>query len=377
LQFLTAFRRALDKLTADAASNVAMERERDVRDLTFLLEAAQSVSETLDRERILAAAVRRVQQGVSRPGANKSAHASFHAVAGEEATISTVVDEPADREHALGFSYATDRNQAARGAIRSGRAAIVRPDHMTGPLLDLAMRLDWEALVMAPVFSSGQLVGLLAAANRDSAVVEKRQLRMLEVLAGMTGMALANAEDFEHERSETRRLSDVATAERLLESDESHPALDAGTGLLRRELGLLALRRDVARAHRTLLGRHCLAVIAIRSVDGARPAAVLAAVAAALRGRLREEDLIFLNSDTEIVCSLSDVDVETAWPIFNDIRTDLLRKLGGAPFSIGLTGLRQEQSAEEAVAAARSAVAPVPVNSTRPRSARPQGAVRH
>jgi hypothetical protein len=153
--------------------------------------------------------------------------------------------------------------------------------------------------------------------------------------------------------------------------------LDAGTGLLRRELGLLALRRDVARAHRTLLGRHCLAVIAIRSVDGARPAAVLAAVAAALRGRLREEDLIFLNSDTEIVCSLSDVDVETAWPIFNDIRTDLLRKLGGAPFSIGLTGLRQEQSAEEAVAAARSAVAPVPVNSTRPRSARSQVAVRH
>jgi GGDEF domain-containing protein len=297
-------------------------------------------------------------------------------VAGEEATISTVVDEPADREHALGFSYATDRNQAARGAIRSGRAAIVRPDHMTGPLLDLATRLDWRALVMAPVFSSGQLVGLLAAANRDSALVEKRQLRMLEVLAGMTGMALANAEDFEQERSETRRLSDVATAERLLESDESHPAVDAVTGLLRRELGLLALRRDVARAHRTLLGRHCLAVIAVRTVEGTRPTAVLAAVAAALRRRLREEDLIFLNSDTEIVCSLSDVDVETAWPIFNDIRTNLERRLGSAPFSIGLTGLRQEQTAEEAVTAARSAVAPVPVPSTRPRAAR-QGAVRH
>jgi hypothetical protein len=371
-----ALRRALDKVTANAESNAAKERAREVHDLTFLLEAAQSVSETLDRDRILTAAVRRVQQGVSRPGAQKSAHASFHAIAGEEATISTVVDEPADREHALGFSYRTERNQAARGAIRSGKATIVRPDHMTGPLLELARRLDWQALVMAPVFTSGQLIGLLAASNRDSAVVEQRQLRMLEVLAGMTGMALANAEDFEHERSETRRLSDVATTERVLETDESHPAVDNATGLLRRELGLLALRRDVARAHRTLLGRHCLAVIAIRAVEGVSPPALLSAIAAALRGRLREEDLIFLNTDNEIVCSLSDVDVETAWPVFNDVRTDLERKLGGAPFTIGLTALRQEQTAEEAVAAARSAVAPLTVTPPRARPSRQQGAVR-
>ena len=367
----------------------ATENDARVHELTFLLEAAQVLGETLERDRILTLAVRAVDQGISRPGRSRSSHASFHAVYGDEATITVAVDEPAAREQALGFTYPVKRNQAARAGLRSGRAAFVRPDHMTGSLLELAERLEWQVLAMAPVFASGSLIGFLAATARDTGSVDRGQLRMLEVLAQMTGLALGNAEDLEHERAEAERFRDAATPQitnqfldqlramveplrgsapaservqtidRLLAGLESRTALDTETGLLRRDVGLLALKRDVARAHRTLLGRHCIAYLTLKPLDKEKTAGLLNAVAAALRQRLRQEDLVFLDTDTDIVCSLSDMDVEMAWPIFNEVRSQLENQFGATPFSIGLTTLRNDQTAEDAVKAARSAVAPV------------------
>jgi hypothetical protein len=252
----------------------------------------------------------------------------------------------------------------------------------------VAVRLDWQVLLMCPVYASGNLVGFLAATARDTATVDRGQQRMLEVLARMTSLALGNAEDLEHERAEVVRFREAGTPQltkqfamqlremldrlrnssadqavegihRLLDTVETQTAIETDTGLLRREVGMLALKRDVARAHRTLLGRHCIAYLSLKAQDEERSTDLLRSVADTLRDRLRPEDLVFLDTEKDIVCSLSDMDVETAWPIFNDVRSELDHQFGSTPFTIGLTMLRNDQTAEQAVKAAKSAVAPV------------------
>jgi hypothetical protein len=372
-----------------------------------LLEVAESLCATLEKATVLSAAVRAVADGVSRPGSGRPAHAAFHALTGQDLVITVAVDEPAGQQRALGFTYAPDRNQAARPALRTGRAALVRPDHMTGPFLEMAEQLAWRALIMAPVYVAGSPVGLLAATTRDTGVVDRHQLQMLEVLARITGLALGNAEDLERERDDAERWRDLsasgipsqvsaeltkalapirtflsqgngggdrsraeslAAVESLFHSIESQAALDARTRLLRRDVGLLSLQRDVARAHRSLLGRHCLAYLAIKPFKTHGLDDLLPLIADSLRARLREEDLVFLDKEDGIVCSLADMDVRTAWPIFDEIRSELAERLGEPPFNIGLASLRDGDSAAQLLRSARAAVAPDPNNAKRPRA---------
>ncbi len=145
--------------------------QRRLDGLNLLLETAESIAGTRDREVILNTAVWAAARGVSRSGSNRSAHAAFHEVLGEQIKIALVADEQPEREIATGFEYPVDRNQAARAAIRTGRPALVRPDHLSGPLRELADRLGWQVLLMAPVYSAGSLHGLLAASARDGPAV--------------------------------------------------------------------------------------------------------------------------------------------------------------------------------------------------------------
>jgi GGDEF domain-containing protein len=374
-----------------ARSNAANERRLD--GLTFLLETAESLASTPDRDVILATAVRAAARGVSGSGNNRSAHAAFHEVIGERIKITVVADEPSEREIASGFEYPIARNQAARAAIRTGRPALVRPDHLTGPLRDLADRLDWPVLIMAPVYCGGSLHGLLAASARDGPAVDQLQQYMLGSLARLTSLTLNSAAD-KHElvsaaarnrageitslgllpsvvdelraavkpikqrifelgdsKNGSRHASeDVAHAfdklDDLITTLASRTAIDVTTGLFSRHFGLAALERDVMRARRTLLGRHCVAVLRLASPESANATELIRLVADRLRSRLRREDLIFRNSEDELVCSFADMDKTDAWPILDRIKTELASEIGYTPFGIGLTSLSPDQPAD-------------------------------
>src|SRR5438309_2097933 len=116
-------------------------------------------------------------------------------VIGERIKITVVADEPPEKEIASGFEYPIARNQAARAAIRTGRPALVRPDHLAGPLRDLADRLGWPVLIMAPVYCGGSLHGLLAASARDGPAVDQLQQNLLGSLARLTSSSLNSAAD--------------------------------------------------------------------------------------------------------------------------------------------------------------------------------------
>jgi len=374
-----------------ARRNAANEQRLD--GLTLLLETAESLARTPDRDVILKTAVSAAARVVSKSGNNRSAHAAFHEVIGERIKITVVADEPPEREIASGFEYPIARNQAARAAIRTGRPALVRPDHLTGPLRELADRLGWPVLIMAPVYSAGSLHGFLAASAHDGPAVDQLQQYLLGALARLTSSSLNSAADKHDLLSAVARnrageiaalgllpsvvdelrevvkpikqrilevgdskngsnhaSEDVAHAfgklDDLIATLASRTAIDVTTGLLSRHFGLAALERDVLRARRTLLGRHCVAVLRVASPESGNGTELIRLVADRLRSGLRREDLIFRNAEDELVCSFADMDRTDVWPILNRIKTELASELGYMPFGIGLTSLSPDQPAD-------------------------------
>src|SRR5207302_5838933 len=103
--------------------------------------------------------------------------------------------------------YPLAANQAATGALRSGRAALVRPDHLGGELLDMALREGVLVFAMAPVRSGNRTFGFLAASAKDRSYFDRDELRRLEILAHMTGLAIGNAEHLRREQAHSERTA--------------------------------------------------------------------------------------------------------------------------------------------------------------------------
>lgn len=187
-----------------SATSVALERDRRVRDLAFLLRAAETLASTLDTHVILDLAVQLTAEGVSRPGAGRPARAAYHRLKGQDLRVEAVQDDA--RYVDVGFEYPLARDQGALGAIQSGRASIVRPDHMAGALAEQVTSRHLQVLALAPVRSGGELHGFLVASARDGLGLDRRELSLLEVLARMTGLALSNAQHMQIQRQHAERM---------------------------------------------------------------------------------------------------------------------------------------------------------------------------
>ncbi|HKC20507.1 MAG TPA: diguanylate cyclase [Candidatus Dormibacteraeota bacterium] len=364
-------------------------QERHIKGLGLLLEAVESLTAASGREEILNIAVRASARGISRSGDGRGAHAAFHSVVAEQINISVVTDDPVERETVVGFEYPIANNQAARGAIRTGRPAFVRPDHMSGPLRELAESLGWQVLIVAPVYSGGSVQGLLAATARDGPSVDSLQQYMLGTLARLTSLSLESSARIdqlaaaEKPKAETadplflpaivnelrdavkpiktqildlrasknrgnEQGDDVAYTfdklDDLISALASRTAIDSTTGVLSRELGLAALERDVLRARRSQASRHCVAVLHVATSDAPNGTELIRLVADRLRAGLRREDLIFRYAEDEFVCSLADMDSAEAQPVLSRIQAELAREIGYTPFAIGLTTTGLEQT---------------------------------
>ena len=205
---ITVVMAALSHLSAASlsSSRLALEQERQVRELTFLLEAAQALAGSLDSEVIIATAVEATAERVSRGGHRKLAGAAFHELEGDRVRV-TVVREGGGGGTDVGLVYPLSTNQAALGAMRSGGAALVRPDHLSGELLQVAQRQGILVFALAPVRSGSQLFGFLTATAKDRAYFDRDELRRLEIIAHMTGLAIGNAEHLRREQAHSERTA--------------------------------------------------------------------------------------------------------------------------------------------------------------------------
>jgi signal transduction histidine kinase len=187
-----------------SATSAAIDRDRRVRELAFLLRAAETLGSSLDARVVLNLAVQLTAEGVSRPGNGRPARAAYHRLQGQDLLVEAVEDDPEDA--GVGFEYPLARDQGALGALRSGRASIVRPDHMTGALAEHVVSRHLRVLALAPVRAGDQVHGFLVASARDGLSLDRHELSLLEVLARMTGLALSNAQHMQIQRQHAERM---------------------------------------------------------------------------------------------------------------------------------------------------------------------------
>ena len=126
--------------------------------------------------------------------------------------------------------------------------------------------------------------------------------------------------------------------------------LDDLTGCYRLGLGRAMLQREIDRSRRSG-GRLALAYC---DVDGLKRVndeqghaagdALLKGVSEAIRSRLRSYDAVIRVGGDEFVCVLSEVDLEQASRIFNDIHDILAKEQHGASVSVGLATLHDDDS---------------------------------
>lgn len=185
---------------ADATSALAAERAR-VRELSLLHDAAQALSWSTDREAVLNAAVRQTAGLLG----SETVRALIIEGRGNEASVTA--EFPPQRTHSSvgtrvdlaahpSFVAARARNSAVSWGIQNSEE-------------DLSLcGLQGGTGVCAPILSGGRWMGLLAAWSRSKAAVKGSDLRTLEGISALTGLALAHADGY-------LRLQNLASSDHL------------------------------------------------------------------------------------------------------------------------------------------------------------------
>jgi diguanylate cyclase (GGDEF)-like protein len=137
--------------------------------------------------------------------------------------------------------------------------------------------------------------------------------------------------------------------------------LDDLTGLYRREMGALALTKEIERARRAD-GRFVVAFIDVDGLKGvndrdghAAGDHVLRTLAAAIRSNLRSFDPIVRYGGDEFVCGLGGIDPESVDRRFRAIDRSL-REAVGVGISVGLASLARGDTVDKLIARADAAL---------------------
>jgi signal transduction histidine kinase len=194
------------------------EQERRLAELTFLLDTAERLAGTLDENQILENVVGAAARAVSRGPHDGRARAAYHELRGDAMVIKVESNEAST----IGYEYLLSNHPAAATAIRTGQASVARPEDMTGPLVELVEKLQLQVVLCAPVRVGERVAGLLTAAHTDSPDVERQELRLLDVLARLTGLAIGNAEHLRKEKEHTERIQSLEKAKSHLLNVASH-----------------------------------------------------------------------------------------------------------------------------------------------------------
>lgn len=138
--------------------------------------------------------------------------------------------------------------------------------------------------------------------------------------------------------------------------------IDALTGALRRDRGLVDLQREMDRARRSH-GRLVLAFLEVDGLkavnDGQGDAAgdqLLRDVAKAMLTEMRSYDLVVRYGGDEFVCVLPEADLESAERRLNAVADGVRTTSPGASVSVGLALLEDADTVDELIARADAAL---------------------
>jgi diguanylate cyclase (GGDEF)-like protein len=200
-----------------------------------------------------------------------------------------------------------------------------------------------------------------AAQRRGSVAMERERADGLSV--SEHEQAAGDREDAARDRGEGSRDRARAAQDREQAArDRARAGIDALTGALLRDRGLVDLQREIDRARRTD-GRLVLAFV---DVDGLKATndlhghaggdQLLRDVGMALMTGLRSYDLVIRYGGDEFLCALTSTDVEGAGRRFDEMAKNLTVKNPQASVSVGLATLENPDTLDELIARADAAL---------------------
>jgi len=205
-------------LAGSTQSRFLMERRaRGIRRLTRLLDVLRSLGPerdpALSLNEILAAA------GAVLGGPEGDAPRTFLAIRDGDRLVITRERNRTGGPPALGESFPLADAGALSAAFDDGAVVNARRRHLRGAARLLATRLDVGTLVAARVRTGGEIRGLLCTGFEDERWFDVEELRLLQAMGHLAGMAIDAASAVNLERAETdelrRRADHIAELEQM------------------------------------------------------------------------------------------------------------------------------------------------------------------
>lgn len=222
-----------------ASVSLASVRDSREQELETLLQVARGLSGTAELQEVLEEVARAGASFVSH-GVGGRSRASVFRLRGAEAQV--VAENDSAGHRLAGRSFPVSALLA--GIIAGGRAQVVRREEMAEPMREAFEAIEVAEIAMAPIKVGGAAIGWLSTASRGQDGFYDSELRLLEGIADLAGIAIESAERLESERRRVRTfesLHQVATAVAvaaqpsdvaLLVADKALEIAGAGTAVL-------------------------------------------------------------------------------------------------------------------------------------------------
>ncbi|HZS16165.1 MAG TPA: HAMP domain-containing sensor histidine kinase [Candidatus Dormibacteraeota bacterium] len=210
---------AVERLVERSVRARAAEvRAEGVRELSYLLDTVRRLSlahepDAVVREVIVAAGRAMARDGMPRPRAAL--------IRVDEGRIREGYEHD-DIGDMGGYDLPLAAAPAVAAAVESGRAVACATAALQSPLREMTERLGVVLTVYAPIRVGGDTYGVLATGLRHAATPDASDLRLLEGMADLLGLAIANADRLKLERTHLHRVEALERAKGAFLNRASH-----------------------------------------------------------------------------------------------------------------------------------------------------------
>lgn len=217
--------------------------KRRVRELSILLDAAQGLASSLDLK-VLIETVSRCGAEIALGALGGARRGSVIRVEGQQATLIGDYDERGDTLVMLSFPL--DDHPGVRAAVATGTATTCRAADLRGEVRQRSEAAGLQSGAYAPIRVGTGLWGILSVATREDHEFGPADLRLLQGVADLAGLAIANSELLRVERTRSDQLREHGERMAALDHAKSEflrlasHELRGPLGVLRGYLSMLA-----------------------------------------------------------------------------------------------------------------------------------------
>jgi signal transduction histidine kinase len=193
-------------------------RAEGIRELSHLLDTVRRLSLSHEPDAVVREVIVAAGRSMSREGAPRPRAALVRVEAGR---IREGYEHD-DLGDMGGFDLPMSCAPAIAAAVESGHAVLCPTSALVSPLREMTDRLGILATVYAPIRVGGDTYGVLATGLRHPASPDPSDLRLLEGMADLLGLAIATADRLRLERTHLHRVEALERAKGAFLNRASH-----------------------------------------------------------------------------------------------------------------------------------------------------------